>query len=91
MRACALDAEAGEAALHDVQTRLTENVNQLRVTWIGQVSDMFYGAYTQFDKEVEEVRRGMEELHSELVGPEITGRGERNARNAVTSPLLDLL
>lgn len=91
MQTAAGQIEDAHGQIHGIQTTLAGQVNSLRAGWIGQASDAFYGAYTQFDNEFEKVKKGLDDIHEKLVGSQLSYTQTEEEQKAASNPILGML
>lgn len=91
MQTAAGQIEDAHGAIHGIQNTLSADVTQLRSGWRGQASDAFYGAYTQFDGEFEKVKAGLDDIHTKLVGSQVSYTQTEEEQKAASNPILGML
>ncbi|WP_203567892.1 WXG100 family type VII secretion target [Aestuariimicrobium ganziense] len=91
MKKAADQIEAKHQAIHQLQSTLSGQINSLRAGWVGNASDAFYKAYTQFDGEFEKVKGGLEEIHGKLVDSQMSYSATEEEQSAAANPILGML
>lgn len=66
LRTAADRVEAATDHLHMVQRDLAAHMDELRLSWPEQAAGAFIAAYARFDRELEDVKRGLDEIHEVL-------------------------
>ena len=91
MQKAAGQIEQKHQEIHSLQTTLHTQVEDLRRGWVGQASDAFYKAYTQFDSEFEKVKAGLDDIHSKLVDSHVRYNATEQDMLAASNPILGML
>lgn len=91
MQTAAGQIEEAHGQIHSIQSNLSGQVNTLRAGWVGNASNAFYNAYTQFDKEFEDVKKGLDDIHTKLVGSQVSYTQTEADMEAASNPILGML
>ena len=91
MKKAADQIDSSHQGIHQIQTTLSNQINELRIGWTGQASDAFYRAYSQFDDEFQKVKAGLEEIHGKLVDSQMRYTQNEEEQKAAANPIAQML
>lgn len=91
MQTAAGQVDDATGTIHGLQQKLYGEVETLRSGWKGQAAEAFYSAYTQFNKEFEDVKKGLDQIHENLVGSHTSYETTEQEQKAATNPILGML
>lgn len=91
MKKAAQQIEAKHQAIHQLQAQLNGQISSLKAGWVGNAADAFVKAYSEFDREFEKVKAGLEDIHGKLVQSEIKYSATEAEQAAAANPILGML
>lgn len=82
--------ETKHQQIYNLQRRLQDQMNDLKVRWTGNASNTFQRGYKAFDDEFEVVKNGLDQIHVQLVQT-LRQYGHQEAENIQIANEIDSL